>query len=367
MVSVVEVVPYRQKFLTTNRLYTQNTSSMERTEDHRRLGHIPLLLHPEAKSVLVIGLGAGMTLSGAGVHPAERIDVVELSANVAAAADLFKNENGGILDDSRVTLHIADGRHYIQAGGGRYDVIIGDIYFPMSSGSSHMYSVDYYRMVQARLHDDGLFMQWLPIHQLTLDDLKTVIRSFREAFPYASLWYGMIGDSAPAVGVAGARKPLVIDFGQLEKRMAMPSIHGPLAAVNLGNPNLLLSHYIASNEAIDEWVEGAPVNSDNRPIIEYSTPRIYQRAYELGLDNLSTLTAIAQDVSTILTGVPPEESERTAAELAAHAEAKKLVIRQLKQLSDGERSLQTIAQGLMRDPDNEDLLYWYNRLASQGY
>jgi len=366
MVSVVEVIPYEQKFLTTNRLYTQNTSSMERTEDHRRLGHIPLLLHPEAKTVLVIGLGAGMTLSGAGAHPVESIDVVEISANVAAAANLFREENGGILDDPRIKLHIEDGRHFIQTSERRYDVIIGDIYFPMSSGSSHMYSVDYYRMVRERLRDDGLFVQWLPTHQLTLDDLKIVIRSLGEAFPRVSLWYGMIGDSAPAVGVAGTNEPLVIDFELLRQRMEMPILYEQLASVNLGDPYMLLSHFIAGDEEIAKLVRGVPVNSDNNPIIEYSAPRIYQRPYELGLDNLSTLSTVAQDAYPLLTGVQPEEAELTAQELAAHAEAKKLIIRQLKQLSDGEQTLQTITEGLLRHPDNEDLRYWYNRLAMTG-
>src|SRR5690625_3525752 len=68
MTSVMEVVPLQQKFLSTNRLYTQNSSNIGGLEDHRRLAHIPLLLHPDPEQTLVVGLGSGLTLRGVGGH-----------------------------------------------------------------------------------------------------------------------------------------------------------------------------------------------------------------------------------------------------------------------------------------------------------
>ena len=50
------------------------------------LGHLPLLLHPDAGDVLVIGLGSGMTLSAVEKHPVKALDVVEIEAAVVEAS-----------------------------------------------------------------------------------------------------------------------------------------------------------------------------------------------------------------------------------------------------------------------------------------
>ena len=138
--SVVDFLPYEQTYLTTNRLYCQNTSDMNGSEDHRRLGYIPLLLHPQPKKVLVEGLGAGITLRGVQEYGGLEIDCVEISGAVAEAAACFREENGGVLESPDVTLRIDDARNYLAAADKKYDVIIADIFFPMSSGSGSMFS-----------------------------------------------------------------------------------------------------------------------------------------------------------------------------------------------------------------------------------
>ncbi|MBB3108120.1 spermidine synthase [Paenibacillus phyllosphaerae] len=365
MVSVVEVVPYEQKFLTTNRLYTQNTSNMGQTEDHRRLGHIPLLLHPDPKNVLVVGLGAGMTLSGVGEQDVGRIDAVEISKNVVNAARLFEEENNGILDDPRVRIHIDDGRNFVRSTRDAYDVIISDIYFPMSSGSGSLYSTDYYRAVRERLAPDGLFVQWLPIHQLSFADMKMIIRSFREEFPNTSLWYGMIGDSAPVLGVMGMNHPLAVDYGQLDSRMKQPVLHERLQEMNLSTPSLLLSHFIMGSESVDELVCGYPVNTDNKPIIEYTAPRLHNRSYQTGLANISQFPDRTESVFPYLTNIRPEEAAQIQSHLTDHTEAKKSIIRALTPLVEGqwELSFGQINEAVQQYRDNEDLLYWQREIA----
>src|SRR6185295_566943 len=46
------------------------------------LGHIPMLLRPDAQDVLVVGYGSGTTLAAAAAHPAKSFDVVEISPEV---------------------------------------------------------------------------------------------------------------------------------------------------------------------------------------------------------------------------------------------------------------------------------------------
>ena len=52
------------------------------------LGQIPLLLKPDAQTVLVIGLGSGITAGSVLRHPVERLDIVEISEEVVEASVL---------------------------------------------------------------------------------------------------------------------------------------------------------------------------------------------------------------------------------------------------------------------------------------
>ncbi len=73
------------------------------------LAHVPLLLHPDPHSVLVIGLASGMTLGSAGLHSVETLDCVELAPEMVEATHFFDAHNHNILADSRVRIIVADG------------------------------------------------------------------------------------------------------------------------------------------------------------------------------------------------------------------------------------------------------------------
>ncbi|HXG57059.1 MAG TPA: fused MFS/spermidine synthase, partial [Vicinamibacterales bacterium] len=53
---------------------------------HQRIGHLPMIVHPDAKDALVIGLGGGATAGAVSQHPGVNVDVVELSREVTRAA-----------------------------------------------------------------------------------------------------------------------------------------------------------------------------------------------------------------------------------------------------------------------------------------
>ena len=56
------------------------------------LAHAPLLLHPQARHVAIIGLGSGVTLASALTHPIERADVIEISPEVVEASAFFERD-----------------------------------------------------------------------------------------------------------------------------------------------------------------------------------------------------------------------------------------------------------------------------------
>src|SRR5262249_36764452 len=65
-------------------------------------GHLPMLLHPNSRSVLLVGLGSGITAATAARHQIERLDIVEIEPAVIEASKFFASEQGNVLADPRV-------------------------------------------------------------------------------------------------------------------------------------------------------------------------------------------------------------------------------------------------------------------------
>ena len=64
---------------------------------HRAIGHLPMMLHPEARDALVIGLGGGATAGAVSIHDGVDVDVVELAGSVARGARFLDSINYNVL------------------------------------------------------------------------------------------------------------------------------------------------------------------------------------------------------------------------------------------------------------------------------
>ena len=93
----------------------------------RLLGLLPVLLHPNPRSVCVIGLGSGVTAdSSLATGTVRRADVVEVSSEVVTASSFFDRENEHVLGRPGVHLIVGDGRSHLRFTSQRYDVIISE-------------------------------------------------------------------------------------------------------------------------------------------------------------------------------------------------------------------------------------------------
>ncbi len=301
--SVIYFRPNGRKYLTTNRLYCQSTADLGGPEDHRRLGYLPLLLHPDPQEVLITGLGSGVTLRGAAEYGTARIDCVEISRSVVEAANCFQEENGGVLDRENVQIIVEDARNYMQRTAKRYDVMIGDIVFPMSSGSSSLFSREYYASARARLKQGGMMVQWLPIHQFSQEDLELTANTFASVFPHSYYVLGLIGRSVPTVGLVGMETPLSVELDRLQACYdSKTDLRGQLEQTALDDPYMLLSHYIGEIHA-----DVSQVLTDDRPILEYRNPRTAASYAERGRGNLAWLLAQKRPARTITACSAEEE------------------------------------------------------------
>ena len=115
---------------------------------HRAIGHLPMVLHPDAREALVIGLGGGATAGAVSIHTGVDVDVVELAGAVARGARYLDAINYGVLTRPNVHLRIDDGRNHLLVTERKYDVVTADVILPIYAGSGNLYSAEYFRLMR---------------------------------------------------------------------------------------------------------------------------------------------------------------------------------------------------------------------------
>jgi spermidine synthase len=230
------------------------------------VGQIPMLLHPEPRETLVIGLGTGITLRGLSAHPTQRIDCVEISPEVVKAAEWFREDNGHALDNPKVNLIVDDGRILLEKSKKRYDVIISEPSNPWQTGNANLFTADFYELAASRLNPSGIFCQWIGLYDITPDNLRIAAKTFLQTFPKV-----MVFKAGTDMIMVGARHDLNFDYQLLRRRFAVPEIQSVFAIIDLPEPSdLIAKHYLYSEEPLKRLAGGARLNTDDRPILEFS-------------------------------------------------------------------------------------------------
>jgi spermidine synthase len=239
------------------------------------LAHLPLLLHPEARSVLVIGLGSGVTAGAAVTHPVERVDVVEIEPAVVEAAAFFSRENRDALRDARVRLTIGDARNVLLASDRRWDVIVSEPSNPWIGGVATLFSEEFYALARSRLTPGGVMVQWIDGYTIRPEDLKMIVKTFRTAFPATTLWHAHnVGDFL----MLGAVEPRAFDLGRVQARWAAsPGLRADFARLGFRAPWAFLADFLLAEPDAARLTLGADLNTDDLLPLEFSAPRSLHR------------------------------------------------------------------------------------------
>ena len=81
-------------------------------------------------------------------------------------------------------IRIGDGRNFLTQASDKYDVIVSEPSNPWITGVSNLFTVDYWKLARSRLADDGVFCQWAQLYEMSSKNIKIILRSFAEVFPY---------------------------------------------------------------------------------------------------------------------------------------------------------------------------------------
>jgi len=241
--------------------------------NERRLGLVPLLLHPAPQRVAFIGLATGITASAGPALGVDDTTVIELIPEVASLARAyFAAWNAHLLERPDVRLVLDDGRRFLAASNAHFDVIVSDLFIPWHASAGSLYSREMYQTVARRLTSGGLFCQWLPLYQLTRDEFDMIVRTFMSVFPQVSLWRADFYPNRAVVGLVGQFGSQPVDLLRVGERVEqLPAwSRDPLLAA----PRGLAMLSAGPLTPVADLFAAAPLNTDDRPLVEFRAPRL---------------------------------------------------------------------------------------------
>lgn len=246
-----------------------DASSKGDMETQTLSAHFPMLFHRDPGTVMVLGLASGITAGEVLYYPVERLDIVDINEQVVKASDFFIPWNHNVLSDPRTNLIIQDGRAHLNLTVRKYDVIISEPSNPWMAGLASLFTRDFFALAKDRLNDDGLFVQFMHSYQMDWATFALVGRTFSQVFPNSLLAVtspSTLGTDYLLVGFKGKDR-LILDHANRKISHARKSKN-----ISLSDPRLL--YRLIVSEDLQGLFGRGPVNTDNRPLLEFAAPRL---------------------------------------------------------------------------------------------
>jgi spermidine synthase len=238
-----------------------------------RLAQLPLLLHTTPpRQALFLGLGTGFTAAAAAQEPSLQVHAVELLPEVIAAAALFAKSPAAPVPLQPLHTVSADARRFVQSSDAHYDVIVADLFHPARSGAGALYTVEQFAAVRARLAPGGVFCQWLALHQMDLDTLRSIVAAFLAVYPDAIAVLASNSLDTPVLGLIARPDDPAIDLAAVRARLAQSAGPSQQAAARLEDEFAVVGSVLAGPTTLARFARGATANTDDRPVVVHQAP-----------------------------------------------------------------------------------------------
>lgn len=331
---------------------------------HDAFGHIPGLMVAEPKRVLGIALGTGQTFAAVFKHGVQDFDCVEIDANVVALSrKWFGEANGGLLDDPRVTTHIADGRSFMRSTDAKYDMIVLEPLQSWTAGTTNLYTREFYEEAQRLLNPGGVVAQWIPFYGQAAKETRAMVRTGLDVFPNATLWLvqsdGVIvySDTLPSLS------PSTID-----KRIDERGIATDLQKFPARSAEDLLNYMMLGPRGLRDWTAGSELIVDDRPFLEFRAARAIGSPQKFR-KILDSLRPHIDNIADYVSGLSAEEEEQVKrVDLMRHIRFE-LSLVPMNQHEERVTKLEAIGPDAAKSAHwramyRQEIFAWYRSLAS---
>ncbi len=240
----------------------------------RMLGDLPALIHPNPRSVLVVGFGAGVTAGSFVPFPeVDRITICELEPLIPPATTrYFGAENYTVARDPRTKIHYDDARHFVLTTPEKFDIITSDPIHPWVKGTSTLYSKEYFELCKRHLNPGGVVTQWVPLYESDLETVKSEIATFFKVFPNGTIWGNDISGKGYDIVLLGQVEPTRVDVDRLQQRLEQPdhaAVFKSIHDVGFQSATDVLATYAGRASELGPWLKGAQINEDLNMRLQY--------------------------------------------------------------------------------------------------
>ena len=218
------------------------------------LSLLPTAARPDAEEMLIIGLGGAKTLE-ATAQTVSSIDVIELEDEVVIANKLMPRENDPFADP-RVKLRLGDARGAMHLTDKSYDAIVSQPSHPWTSGASHLYTREFFELVDSKLDPGGIFIQWIGQGFVDKKLFGSLSAAMTDVFPYVQVYRPV---PAALVFVASDQPIDLATSGPI----ALANAREDFSRAGVHRTEDFLASLALDDAGVRAFGEGNPINTDD--------------------------------------------------------------------------------------------------------
>ena len=218
------------------------------------LSLLPTAVRPDTEEMLIIGLGGARTLE-ATASTVRSIDVIELEEEVVVANKKIPRPTDPFADP-RVSLRLGDARGAMQLTDKVYDAIVSQPSHPWTSGASHLYTREFFELVDSKLTDDGIFIQWIGVNFVDAPLLGSLCAAMADVFDHVEIYRPV----AAALVFVASNGPIDIERSG---RLALERAPVDFARFGIDRVEDFLASRTLDDAGVRAMAAGRPLNTDD--------------------------------------------------------------------------------------------------------
>ena len=240
----------------------------------RMLGHLTTLVPRQAKKVLVIGCGAGVTAGAVSIDPAvEHQTIAEIEPLVPkVVAKYFGEHNFHVVDNPKVHVRIDDARHYLLTTSEKFDAITSDPLDPWVKGAAMLYTREFFELVKSKLNPGGAVTLFVQLYESNTEAVKSEIATFMEAFPNGVVWGNTNNGAGYDLVLLGQVEDTKIDVDAIQAKLQRPE-YAPMAQslreIGMNSAVDLFSTFAGRASDLQPWLADAKINRDRNLRLQF--------------------------------------------------------------------------------------------------
>jgi spermidine synthase len=240
----------------------------------RMLGHMTTLVPSQAKKVLVIGCGAGVTAGAVSIDPGvEHETIAEIEPLVpSVVSKYFGDQNFKVVDNPKVHIRVDDARHFLLTTRETFDAITSDPLDPWVKGAAMLYTREFFDIVKAHLNPGGAVTLFVQLYESNTEAVKSEIATFFEAFPDGIVWGNTNNGAGYDLVLLGQAQPTRIDVDAVQRKLQRPEyepVAESLHEIGMNSAVDLFSTFAGTASDLAPWLKDASINRDRNLRLQF--------------------------------------------------------------------------------------------------